>query len=319
MDDVYSQFAEDLLKKDISVRRNVSGAELTTYRVGGDIAYLVTLANVEDVENLAALVKEKYQNILSENNVAVVGKGSNLIIDDDGFDGFIFVLNGMLSVFDDTQDSSNNELQTYGGTALPVLARQVCSLGLEGIEFYVGIPGSVGGAVAMNAGGHGKQTCDVLISTDVLNLSTGELKTYLQSECEFDYRKSRFQPIDMVVSAKYKISHAEPAELKAKLDQIVQWRRENQPGGRNVGSVFQNPSETSAGALIEKCGLKGYRHGSAYVSDKHANFIQADNEATAKDIRELIEHIRKTVYDQTGYELQTEVRYIGTKLEGSYE
>lgn len=317
MDNNIELLAETLLNKGVSVRRNVSGSELTTYRVGGNISYLISLTSREEVdllsECLSAMVAESEQ-VFTDENVAVIGKGSNLLIDDAGFEGIVFVLGGMLSVFDDTQTAEDGSIIAHSGIALPVLARQACSLGFSGIEFYVGIPGTVGGAVAMNAGGHGKQTSDVLVSTEVLDLTTGGIRTYSLVDCEFGYRKSVFKATDMVISASYNVGKEDPIELKKRLDEIVQWRRENQPGGRNVGSVFQNPEDASAGALIEGCGLKGHRIGSAYVSEKHANFIQADNDASSADIISLIQHIQNEVLEKTGHELKTEVRYIGSEI-----
>lgn len=310
MSDPLKLFIDNVIKQNINVRTKVPGSELTTYRIGGDIAYLVSLSSESDIEIFSELIKNQ-PGIFDSANVTTIGKGSNVIVDDEGFNGVVIVLNGQMSVFEDRGQSSGL-VTALGGTALPVLARQACSLGLGGLEFYVGIPGTVGGAVAMNAGGHGKQTSDVLVSTQVLDLSTGDMKTFTNEQCNFSYRHSTFSSTDLVVSANYSVVEQDPSALKIKLDEIVSWRRENQPGGRNVGSVFQNPSDVSAGSLIEYCGLKGFRIGGAFVSEKHANFIQADIEATSNDVKELISHVQKTVYEATGNKLETEVRYIGT-------
>src|SRR5690606_14607877 len=138
-----------------------------------------------------------------------------------------------------------NTIEVKAGEALPVLERQCISLSASGLEFSEGIGGTIGEAVAMNAGGHGKQACDVMTSTSVLDLLTGKIETFQRSECEFSYTHSRFGPKDVILKASYEYEHANPVDKKEKIDSIVQWRRENQPGGRNVGSVFQNPAGTS--------------------------------------------------------------------------
>ncbi|MFN8015235.1 MAG: UDP-N-acetylmuramate dehydrogenase, partial [Acidimicrobiia bacterium] len=189
--------------------------------------------------------------------------------------------------------------------------RQCASNCVGGLEFYVGIPGSVGGAVAMNAGGHNCQTSDVLRSTNCLSLETGDFVNFDKDLCNFDYRKSRFTNSDFIVDATFEGFKRDEETIKERLDEIVKWRRENQPGGRNVGSVFQNPADCSAGELIEKAGLKGFSIGGAQVSEKHANFIQAAQDAKAQDIYDLIGHVKKHIFETTGYDLKTEVRYIG--------
>lgn len=298
-----------LFSEGLNIVENASAANLTTYRLGGNLRYVVTLNNGLDVAKLARHIEG---HPLNGEDVFILGNGSNIIIADDGFDGIVFKFGAK---YCDVLNANESCVEVGAGMLLPKFARKITGDGYGGLEFYVGIPGSVGGAVAMNAGGHGRQTSDVLISAKVLSLKSGEIKDYLNVDCDFSYRHSRFEKTDMVISAKYHIEEISDAEGKNDLDSIVKWRRENQPGGRNIGSVFQNTDSASAGSLIEKSGLKGFRIGGAFVSEKHANFIQADEGAKASDVVELIEYVRNVVKEKTGVELKNEVRYIGFENE----
>lgn len=306
-------FLDDVTKLGINVSHDVDSSTLNTYRVGGPLAHVITLASRADCENLSSLITHTYQGTLTKDNVVTIGRGSNIIVSDNGFNGVVIVFTDELIACDHLVGQST--IDVSAGVALPVLARQCASYELSGLEFYVGIPGSVGGAVAMNAGGHGKQTSDVLVSTDCIDLISGLLTTYPLEECEYSYRHSRFRSTDLIISAQYNVERGQESAIKDTLQSIVQWRRENQPGGRNVGSIFRNPEHASAGSLIERSGLKGYRVGGAYVSPKHANFIQADAGATARDIVGLISHVQRVVADATGTMLHTEVRLIGMNID----
>ena len=283
LDSVLEKLVCILEEDGIEVRRDIFASNLTTYRLGGALKYLVFLKSELEIKLLSKRISEKYVGKILAKDVFILGNGSNVIVSDGGFDGLTFKLGGELAF---------------------------------GCGFYVGIPGSVGGAVAMNAGGHGKQTSDVLDSVKVLSLTTGNIKNYSNSECDFSYRHSIFKSTDLIYMATYNCEKGINNKYKKELDNIVKWRRENQPGGRNIGSVFQNSYDISAGELIEKCSLKGFRIGGAYVSEKHANFIQADENTKAQDVVELIEYVRNSVKIQTGVELINEVRYIGFKQNG---
>lgn len=311
----YDYFLDSCESEGLKTQRKVSGADVSTYRVGGDLSHVITLASLDDVTKLGNVIATEFPGNFETRDAVCIGRGSNIVIDDKGFSGIVFLFSDELATWQGPEENSE-VISVPAGVALPMLARQCVAQGLSGIEFYVGIPGSVGGAVAMNAGGHGKQTSDVLRSCTALDLTTGAINTFTNKDCQFSYRHSRFSTLDVVVSAEFNVVREDSDDLKSKLDEIVQWRRDNQPGGRNVGSVFQNPPDTSAGALIEQCGLKNFRVGGAYVSEKHANFIQADENATAEDIRNLINHVRDVVAESTGTILQTEVRFIGTHHDG---
>jgi UDP-N-acetylmuramate dehydrogenase len=191
------------------------------------------------------------------------------------------------------------------------LARQTARLGLRGLEFYVGIPGSVGGAIRMNAGGHGAETVDVLAHAAILTLGEPHIDERTPDELGLAFRHSNLGDRDVVVAATFCAERGEPGAARAEIDEIVRWRRANQPGGQNCGSVFVNPPGDSAGRLIDAAGLKGTRIGGAIVSPKHANFVQADSGTRAADIVALIGHVRSVVHETFGVALRPELRLVG--------
>ena len=204
----------------------------------------------------------------------------------------------------------------YAGAAvaLPALARRSVDAGLSGLEWAVGVPGSVGGAVRMNAGGHGADVARSLRNATVfdLNAKSGERIVRKEaSDLDLGYRTSSVHTAEVVIEASFTLREGDPVAGRDRIAEIVRWRRANQPGGQNAGSVFQNPEGSSAGSLIEDAGLKGFRVGTASVSTKHANFIQADEGGSADDVARLIGMVRRRVLERFSVELRTEVKMIG--------
>jgi UDP-N-acetylmuramate dehydrogenase len=289
-----------------AVARDQHLADLTTYRLGGPIA---VVARVVDEAGLA-IVAEVLGTVPVP--VLVVGRGSNLLVADQGFRGLGVVLGGELEAIDVDPDAG--VARAGGAVPLPVLARRAAAVGLAGLEFFVGIPGSVGGAVRMNAGGHGRETRDVLVRAWVLDLAAGpEARAVPRTPVELDlsYRHSNVGSTDVVVRAELRGEADDPDRCAARIDDVVRWRREHQPGGANAGSVFRNPPGDSAGRLIDVTGLKGLSVGGAVVSEKHANFFQAGPDATAADVRALVHEVQARVAEATGVCLEPELRMVG--------
>jgi UDP-N-acetylmuramate dehydrogenase len=272
----------------------------TTLRVGGEAAELV---EVESLEQLAALAA----NLDASRAVYVLGRGSNTLVADAGFDGVVLHLGEAFS----TIELDGTRLVAGGAADLPVVARQSVEAGLSGFEWAVGVPGTIGGAVAMNAGGHGSDMAASLVSAAVFDLERGELLERSAAELDFGYRHSAIGPRQVVCSAVLDLVEGDRERGRQALRDIVRWRREHQPGGANCGSVFTNPPDASAGELIEAAGLKGARLGTASVSAKHANFIQADQGGAADDVVALMADIVEAVERSSGVCLQTEVRLVG--------
>jgi UDP-N-acetylmuramate dehydrogenase len=291
-----------------STTEGASIAELNTYRVGGPVAVLVRVHDVDALATVADAARRHQPRLL------VIGRGSNLLVSDAGFSGLVIVLEGDFETIG-APEQPPQALRAGGAVPLPVLARRAAAGGLAGLEFYVGIPGSVGGAVRMNAGGHGRETVEVLRRAWVLDLLDADAPpTALEREVadlELDYRHSNLRPSEVVTAAEFTVTRDDPAACEARVAEIVRWRREHQPGGQNAGSVFRNPPGDSAGRLIDAAGLKGLRVGGAVVSEKHANFFQADAGATARDVLDLVAEVQRRVAEASGVELVPELHVVG--------
>jgi UDP-N-acetylmuramate dehydrogenase len=308
LDDLASELERALPGR---VVRGLPVAELSTYRLGGPIAVAVRVGREPDLQPVAVAVARHAPPVL------VIGRGSNLLVADSGFAGLGLVLDGDLETLalpEPTGAPGAAAVVSAGGAVpLPVLARRTAAAGWTGLEFFVGIPGSVGGAVRMNAGGHGRETADVLEQARTCDLATGrgDIRERDLDGLDLGYRHSAVGGAEVVTAATFRVTRDDTADCEARVAEIVRWRREHQPGGANAGSVFRNPEGDSAGRLIDACGLKGFRVGGAFVSPKHANFFQADTDATASDVRALVVEVARRVEAETGVRLVPELQMVG--------
>ena len=280
---------------------------LTTSRVGGPAAVAF------EVNSAADLQCAREAGETSGLEIIVIGRGSNLLVADRGFEGIALFLGAAFSEVE--IDQTDATVTAGAAVALPVLARQCASAGIGGLEWAVGVPGSVGGAVRMNAGGHGSDIASCLIDADIAHLDGPHAPPHpirhRTGELGLSYRHSSLSDNDVVLRARLQGQPAAPGVAMARIAEIVRWRRENQPGGQNAGSVFMNPPSDSAGAQIDQAGLRGLRIGSAEVSQLHANFIVSDPGGSAADVVELMALIRRRVAEQCEVVLQPEVRMVG--------
>lgn len=289
-----------------ALRRDHPLGPHTTYRVGGAARLFVTVDSVDELQALAAVVAQSAHREAPV-PVLVLGRGSNMLVADRGFDGLAVALGSGMARF----EIDASEVRAGAAALLPVVARATVEAGLTGFEWAVGVPGSIGGAVRMNAGGHGADMSASLVSARVVDLHRGDTTVLSAADLRLGYRASSIAAHQMVASATLHLSHGDAAAGRCELSEIVTWRRANQPGGRNAGSVFTNPPDAAAGALIEAAGARGLRIGSAEVSPKHANFIQADEGGTAADIVALMSEVRRRVEAAHGIELTAETRLVG--------
>ncbi len=285
------------------VTRDAPSADLTTYRCGGPLAVLVRAGREDDLRAISHAVKRGPVAVL------VVGRGSNLLVADGGFDGVAVLLDGAFEALD--IDRGAGRLRAGAAVALPVLARRAAAAGVGGLEFYVGIPGSVGGAVRMNAGGHGAETADVIVGARVFDLADAHAHDVTRADLGLGYRRSALTATAVVVGADFRGRADDPEACAERIDDVVRWRREHQPGGQNAGSVFTNPPGDAAGRLIDAAGCKGLRVGGVVVSEKHANFFVAEPGAKAADVAGLVELVRARVEAASGVRLETELRFVG--------
>ncbi len=287
------------------VRRQVPLAPLTTFRLGGP-ARLVLRA--ESLADLAALAEALDQTDVP---LLVLGRGSNLLVADGGWPGVVLQLGARFRGI----RAEGTELQAGGATPLPGLASRSAAERLGGLSFTVAIPGSVGGGVRMNAGAHGTEIADRLIWAELVALrgaGAGRPVRVGAGELGFGYRRSCLPAGSVVTAARFACERASEAAVRAEIDGARRWRRDNQPVNQpNCGSVFANPAEMAAGRLVESLGMKGERVGGARISQVHANFIVADEDATAADVLALIRRAQRRAATELGIRLRTEVQLVG--------
>jgi UDP-N-acetylmuramate dehydrogenase len=288
-------------------RREAPFGALTTYRVGGTAALSFT---IEDERDLELVHRARHESDIA---LIVLGRGSNTLVADSGFSGLVVMLGENFARI----DVEGSTVRAGGAASLPVLARTTAAAGLRGLEWAVGVPGSVGGAVRMNAGGHGSDVAAGVRRVRVVDLDSGKDEEVPADRLALAYRHSSIGPCDVVVWAEFALRRGDPAEAEEEVASIVRWRRSNQPGGQNAGSVFTNPAGDSAGRLIDEAGLKGFRVGTARVSEKHANFIQADEGGSADDVLRLMREVSNRVWEAFGVRLRPEVRLVGFPSAGS--
>jgi UDP-N-acetylmuramate dehydrogenase len=277
--------------------------QLSTFGVGGPARFFI---EVQKTEELQALLAYCYAQKLC---FFILGKGSNTLFDDRGFDGLVILNKIAFCQFDWPL------VHVGAGYSFSLLGAQTARKGWAGLEFASGIPGSVGGAIYMNAGASGFQTCETLIEVTFIN-QKAEFEVLKRDQMEFAYRSSSFQKLKgAVASAKFLLHPSEKARKKQL--SIIDYRTRTQPyNEKSAGCVFRNPETCSAGALIQQSGLKGKRIGGAEVSAMHANFIVNKGEATSKDILDLAAFIKTAVKEKTGVEMEMEIRCIPYKIEG---
>ncbi len=285
---------------DGSVAAHAPLAPYTTFRVGGPADVLVEA----DSENDLRVIAEEAGDM----PVAIVGRGSNLLVSDDGFRGIAVRLGRTFRGHTQTDDG----LRLGGAVYLPAIARLCARLGLRGFEFAAEIPATFGGAVRMNAGAHDRSVADVLTRATVIDLATGEHRQLSVGDLGYDYRHSNLRPADLVIEGDVRLEPDDPKRVAERIAFYLRWRRATQPPGRSAGSVFRNPTGDSAGRLIDSVGAKGMRVGGAEISSVHANFIVADPDACASDVWTLIAQVQGLVLDRTGVGLEPEVRFLGS-------
>jgi UDP-N-acetylmuramate dehydrogenase len=291
------------------VDREVSLAPLTTYRFGGPARYFLEAHDEEQVLRVAAARAAEPVPVL------VLGKGSNLVVSPEGFPGLVIRPGAGLG---GVAVRGDGRVVAGAAASQPAVARRSAAAERGGLEFMVGIPGSVGGAVRMNSGCHGTDTAEWLVTARVIDLLTGEVGDRSAGELGLAYRHSNLADTDMVVAATFRTVARPRGEAETIMREITRWRREHQPGGTlNAGSVFKNPPGDAAGRLIDSLGLKGLRVGGAAVSARHANFFVADAQASAQDLYDLVAEVRRRVWEATGVELEPEVRFVGPFRERS--
>ncbi len=286
-----------------TLRENESLSRHTSWRVGGEVKRFYQPADIADLSLFLA-------SLPANEPVYWIGLGSNLLVRDAGYHGTIICTSGVLS---DIQVLDDQRLYVEAGVACPKAAKVAAKNALAGAEFLCGIPGTMGGALAMNAGAFGGETWDIVESVETID-QAGQRYTHAPSAYQISYRHVTGPAQQWFVSCVLKLQSGNAAESQEKIKALLQKRAASQPTQQpNAGSVFRNPANDYAARLIESCGLKGMCIGGACVSEKHANFIVNTGTATAADIEALIEKVQQVVMQETGVALQTEVKIVGER------
>lgn len=298
----------------------------TTFKVGGNADIFIKVKNLEQLKFVIKVAKKN--NI----RITIIGNGSNLLVKDNGIRGIVAKIE-----FEDIKIDADNAIVTVGaGVKLGLLAQELLKNELSGFEFASSIPGTIGGAVRMNAGAYGSEMKDIVISTKCLdlkrynmltqktNIDDIEIEEYIEKsdepeiveldndQQEFSYRDSVFSSKRYVIlETKLKLQNGDKEEIKRKMDEFLKSRKEKQPNLPSAGSTFKRGDGYITAKLIDECGLKGYTIGGAQVSEKHAGFIVNTGDATAQNILDLIEHIKQVVYEKTGKLIKLEIEIIG--------
>ncbi|MCQ2106559.1 MAG: UDP-N-acetylmuramate dehydrogenase [Fibrobacter sp.] len=294
----------------------------TSFKVGGPAKYYVKAESIDDVKEAIGFAKGK------ELPYFILGNGTNLLVSDQGYDGVIITLG---KFFSDTQDLGDGKLKVGAGASLGGFARKTIKMGLNGIHKLAGVPGSLGGAIYMNAGAYGQEICQTCVEVESL-CADGSIRVRNVAECGFSYRHSLFQELnakqgtsEIILSATFQLTTSEISgkdsyTLETEMQECMAKRKASQPLNMpNAGSTFKRldvgaegmPQQIAPGYYIEQSGLKGYRIGGAEVSTLHANFLVNAGGATASDIKSLSEYVQKTVAERFGIQLQREIILLG--------
>lgn len=290
---------ENLLE---GVKENVSLKNYTTFKIGGSARYFFTAETKEDL--VAAVLTAEKLNL----PFFILGAGSNLLVSDRGFYGLI------IKIQTAEYKILNTKIITGAGIKLAELLSVSAKSGLAGLEWAMGIPGTVGGAISGNTGAFGKSMENIIKEVEVFNIKTEGIEFFKNKKCEFGYRKSIFKKNKnlIILSAEIQLKKDDKRNIKSRLEKFLEHRRESQPlDFPSAGSIFKNPKGFFAAELIKKCNLKGKRIGGAEISEKHANFIVNLGNARAQDVIKLINLAKRSVKNKFGVNLKEEIQYLG--------
>lgn len=299
MQKIYEQLLEEGINKE-NILLNEPMNKHTSFKTGGIADMFVKVYSVDQIKSVL--------KISNKNNIPlfVLGNGTNLLVRDEGYRGIILQIK-----LEDIQ-INDTLVNVESGVKNAILAKKLLDNSLTGFEFAAGIPGTMGGAIKMNAGAHGGEMKDIVEEVTYLDYD-GNIHTITNSECEFSYRNSRFfNKKGIILSTKLRLQKGNKEEIEERMKELALQRKEKQPlEYPNAGSTFKRGENYITAKLIDECGLKGYSMGGAQVSEKHAGFIINKDKATSKDILDLIEYVQKIVKEKTGEDIKLEVEIIG--------
>ena len=276
-------------------------AKYVWFKSGGAADWLFEPADVDDL-------REFCERLNGQLPIMALGVGSNMIIRDGGVPGVVVKLG---KEFAQVEITGETTLKAGAAAPVSIVSRRAAKAGIDGLAFFTGIPGSVGGVTKMNGGCYGRETCEVLVDCDVI-LPDGQFVTLSNADLQYSYRHSVLPEGATVVEARFEGFPGDPETIRAEMDRISSERKESQPiGSMTGGSTFKNPPGHSSWKLVDAAGLRGFKHGGAQVSEKHANFLINTGNATSTDIEGLGEIVREKVYAHSGVQLEWEIKRVG--------
>ena len=296
-EEIYKQLLKAINKENIMLNEPMS--KHTSFKTGGNARFFVKAYSVNEIKDVLKIVKENKIPLF------ILGNGTNLLVKDDGFDGIV------LQIKLDNIKIEDNIVTVDASVKNAVFANKVLEKSLTGFEFASGIPGTIGGAIKMNAGAYGNEMKDIVQEVTYIDFD-GNINTISNKQCEFEYRNSIFFKLNCVIlQTKLKLEYGNKKEIQNKIKELVIQRKEKQPlEYPNAGSTFKRGTDFITAKIIDECGLKGYSIGGAEVSQKHAGFIINKNNATSKDILDLIKYVQSIVKEKTGKEIKLEIEVI---------
>ena len=278
----------------------------TSFKIGGPADVFIKVDNIEELKETLDLSKK------NQIPLTIIGNGSNILVTDKGIRGITAKLN--LKDIEIKNENNKQIIKVEAGVPVGLLAQKLVKEEITGFEELSGIPGTIGGAVIMNAGAHGKELKDILKKVTAMDYN-GNIHEFTNEECQFSYRNSRFQKEKhIILQATLELEKGNSTEIKEKMDEYMQFRKEKQPiEYPNAGSTFKRGEDFVTAKLIDEAGLKGYKIGGAQVSEKHAGFIVNVDNATAKDVIELTDYIKEKIEEKFGKKINLEIQIIGEK------
>lgn len=288
----------------IKLAQDIPMSRLTTFKIGGPLDLLVEPQNVDELGRVIRFCRVENVPWL------VIGLGSNLLVRDKGIRGMGIKLGGDFALW----EAAGDRIKAGAGVVLTDLAKETACLGLTGLEFACGIPGSTGGAIFMNAGAYDGEMSQIVVAVETFDSRNGQLISYQNNELDFGYRHSRFQneSENIITGLTLQLQYSNTQNTTGKVTELTCRRESSQPLDMpSAGSVFRRPEGYFVGPLITESGLKGFSIGGARVSDKHSGFIVNQGDATAADVLALIAHIRQTIKERVGVDLYPEYRIVG--------
>ena len=276
----------------------------TSFKIGGNADFFVSVKTIEELKQ--ALFYAKQKQIPN----TIIGNGTNILVSDSGIRGIVIKID--IQKFDLKEENEYIEISVGSGNKMMALATQLKKQEISGFEQLSGIPGTIGGAIYMNAGAYGKEMKDIVISTRCMNMK-GEIIELSNEEQKFEYRSSVFNTKEYIIlEAKLKLKKGKKEDIELQMNEYLNQRKEKQPlEYPSAGSTFKRQEGIITAKLIDECGLKGYKIGGAMVSEKHAGFIVNTGDATAKDVLELIKYVKDEVYKKYGVKIEEEVKIVG--------